>query len=56
MITVNPRRSDHEFRLIRAGLPMLYFSCIRIMTIELSGFYCRHMDSGQLPIRFTVEL
>ena len=38
---MNPRKLEHQFRMIHAGIPLLYFKGMRLMMFQLSSFYCR---------------
>ena len=37
---VNPRKLEHRFRMIHAGIPFT-FKGMRLMMFQLSSFYCR---------------
>ena len=36
---VNPRKLEHGFRMINAGIPILYLKGMRAIIFQLSGFY-----------------
>ena len=38
---MNPRKLEHGFRMISAGIPLLYLESRRLVVFQLSGFYCR---------------
>ena len=36
---MNPRKLEHGFRMISAGIPILHLNGMRNMMFQLSGFY-----------------